>query len=209
MTYFEAALQVLRSAGRPLRTREIADLAVSEGLIALAGKTPHASMARVLYLRLGNDPELVKIEEPGNARAKWRSVRWTLRHAAVANPDPDQRHDSDCQSGASSDSSTRRHDAEGMTQYEAALQVLRSAGRPLTTREIADLAVSEGLIVTSGKTLHASMARVLYLRAQSDPELVKVEEPGTASAKGRSVRWTLGHSAPANPEPEHLDPLRT
>jgi hypothetical protein len=90
MTYYEAALQILRSAGRPLTTREITDLAIAEGLIVSAGETPHASMARVLYLRVRNDPELVKIDEPGNARAKRSSVRWTLRQATSANPDPDQ-----------------------------------------------------------------------------------------------------------------------
>lgn len=90
MTYYEAALQVLRSAGHPLTTREITDLAISEGLIVPVGKTPKASMARVLYLRVRNDPELVKLEEPGKTGTRPRPVRWTLRHAASAHPDPDQ-----------------------------------------------------------------------------------------------------------------------
>jgi hypothetical protein len=80
MTYYEAALQILRSAGQPLTAQEITDLAISEGLIVPTGKTPVASMERVLYLRVRDgDLELVKIEEPGNARAKRSSVRWALR----------------------------------------------------------------------------------------------------------------------------------
>jgi hypothetical protein len=89
MTYYEAALEILRSARRPLTTREVTDLAITQGLIGPVGKTPHASMARVLYLRVRKDPELVKIEDLGDARAKRGTVRWMLRPASVANPDPE------------------------------------------------------------------------------------------------------------------------
>jgi predicted type IV restriction endonuclease len=84
-----------------------------------------------------------------------------------------------------------------MTYYQAALRILRSAGRPLTTREITDLAVAEGLIAPTGKTPHASMARVLYLRVRTDPDLVKVVEPGVADARRSSVRWALSQGASA------------
>ena len=83
MTYYEAALQILRSARRPLTTREITDLAIEEGLIVPTGKTPDASMSRELYLRVRNDPELIKVEHSGNGRAKRGSVRWTLRSGAA------------------------------------------------------------------------------------------------------------------------------
>ena len=88
MTYYEAALRILRSARHPLTTREITVRAIEGGLIRPTGKTPHATMAAELYLRVRNDPELVKIEDPGPSRAKQGSVRWTLRRAAAANPDP-------------------------------------------------------------------------------------------------------------------------
>jgi hypothetical protein len=87
MTYYEAALQVLRSAGHPMSTREITDQALARGLISPRGKTPHATMAARLYLRSQNEPELVKLEIPGNGRAKRDSVRWTLRGGVEA-PDP-------------------------------------------------------------------------------------------------------------------------
>jgi hypothetical protein len=81
MTYYEAALQVLRSVQRPLTTREITDQAIERGLITPIGKTPHSTMSAELYLRVRNDPELVKLEDPGRARAKHGSVRWTLRRS--------------------------------------------------------------------------------------------------------------------------------
>jgi hypothetical protein len=79
MTYYEAALQVLRSARKPLTAQEITDLAMDRGLIKPRGRTPRATMMSMLYVRVRNDPELVKIEMPGNIRAKRGSVRWALR----------------------------------------------------------------------------------------------------------------------------------
>ncbi len=84
MKYYDAALQVLRSAQRPLTIREITDQALRTGLITPVGKTPEATMAAELYVRVRNDSELVKLEEPGNGRAKRGSVRWTLRHFPAA-----------------------------------------------------------------------------------------------------------------------------
>jgi HB1, ASXL, restriction endonuclease HTH domain len=92
MTYYEAALQVLRSAEHPLSTREITDRAIETGLIAPRGKKPHATMAARLYVQGRNDSRLVKLETSGERRAKRGSVRWTLRrarrsrHTAATNP---------------------------------------------------------------------------------------------------------------------------
>lgn len=83
MTYYEAALQVLRCARHPLTAREITDQAIERGLITPQGKTPHETMASELYTRRRDDPELVKVEVPGNRQAKRGSVRWTLRHGFV------------------------------------------------------------------------------------------------------------------------------
>lgn len=79
MTYYEAALSVLRSARLPLSTQEITDLAIRRKLIRPGGKTPNATMSAALYTRVGHDSELVKIDAPGNGRAKRGSVKWTLR----------------------------------------------------------------------------------------------------------------------------------
>lgn len=77
--YYEAALQVLRSAQHPLTTRQITDQAIEMGLITPRGKTPHSTMAAELYLQVRKDPELIKLESAGDGRAKHGTVRWTLR----------------------------------------------------------------------------------------------------------------------------------
>lgn len=79
MTYYEAALSVLRSARHPLSTQEITDSALQRKLIRPGGKTPNATMSAALYTRVGHSSELVNIDAPGNGRAKRGSVRWTLR----------------------------------------------------------------------------------------------------------------------------------
>jgi hypothetical protein len=81
MTFYEAALQILRSSRKPLTSGEITERALARGLVLSHGKTPTRTMAAELYRRLGTDPQLVKTEdrEPGRARA--RTVRWTLREA--------------------------------------------------------------------------------------------------------------------------------
>ena len=83
MTYYEAALHVLKSVQHPLTAREITDLALTRELIKPVGKTPYDTMSAALYVRVRHDSELVKLEEPGNKRAKRGSVRWTLRHVSA------------------------------------------------------------------------------------------------------------------------------
>jgi HB1, ASXL, restriction endonuclease HTH domain len=78
MKYYEAAIEVLKAAKRPLTVEEITNQAVEAGLIAPHGKTPAASMSAVLY-RTGNRRDLIKLEDRGEKRAKRGSVRWTLR----------------------------------------------------------------------------------------------------------------------------------
>jgi hypothetical protein len=79
VTYYEAALQVLRSARSPLTTRQITDMALERKLITPSGKTPHQTMSATLYGRVRTDPQLVKLADQGPTRANQGSVRWTLR----------------------------------------------------------------------------------------------------------------------------------
>ena len=79
MTYFEAALTVLRHAKRPLTAREIVAAAIKKGLIVPKGKTPEATMSAALYARAKSDPFLVKLDIPGPSRAKRGSVRWSVQ----------------------------------------------------------------------------------------------------------------------------------
>ena len=78
-----------------------------------------------------------------------------------------------------------------MTFYEAALHVLQSSHKPLTTQEITQGALERGLIVSRGKTPAKSMAARLYGWLGTDPRLVKVEDRGPGHTKPRAVRWTL------------------
>lgn len=82
MTYYDAAIQVLKSAQRPLSTREITEQAIEAGLIVPHGKTPNATMGACLYQYVRTDNALVKLEAPGAGRAKRGSVRWTVRDTA-------------------------------------------------------------------------------------------------------------------------------
>ena len=75
MTFYEAALTILRSADRPLTTEEITKLALERKLVQTAGKTPKASMVAILYRRVGGGSGLFKIEAPGYGRAKRGSVK--------------------------------------------------------------------------------------------------------------------------------------
>lgn len=81
MTYYQAALKILRSSDRPLTSREITDEALRRKLITPRGKTPHATMAAELYVHAHKDPELVKLDDRGEKQAKSGSVRWTVRRS--------------------------------------------------------------------------------------------------------------------------------
>jgi hypothetical protein len=87
MSYYDAALQVLRSVQRPLTISEITDQAIERGLLTPRGKTPYDTMRARLYTAAHNDPEseVVKLEEPerkpGSKRPRLGSVYWTLRNA--------------------------------------------------------------------------------------------------------------------------------
>lgn len=82
MTYYEAALEVLRLARQPLSTQEVTERAIAKGLISPAGARPQATMAATLYRRASSSSELLKIEDPGESRAKRGSVRWAIRGTA-------------------------------------------------------------------------------------------------------------------------------
>ncbi|MAG36469.1 MAG: hypothetical protein CL878_09530 [Dehalococcoidia bacterium] len=78
--------------------------------------------------------------------------------------------------------------------FSAAVEVLRTVGRPLTTRVITAEALSRGLIVTQGKTPQKSMEACLYTAIRDDPEcpIERLFEAGRTRARNGSVRWTLG-----------------
>jgi hypothetical protein len=70
--------------------------------------------------------------------------------------------------------------------------VLRRSSRPLTVREIVDLAVADGLLSPTGRTPQATMSAQLYRSLQRDPNspFARQAEPGPTRAVRGSVRWT-------------------
>ncbi len=78
-----------------------------------------------------------------------------------------------------------------MTFVGAAKAVLQGADRPLTSREICERALKNGLLTTKGKTPEASMSAALYGLAANDPagNVQRIYEDGTTRARRGSVRW--------------------
>jgi hypothetical protein len=78
MTFLTAAETVLKSARRPLTTREVTELALRHGLIAPTGKTPEATMRAILYAAVRDNPQgtIQRDYRPGTIRAAPASVRW-------------------------------------------------------------------------------------------------------------------------------------
>jgi hypothetical protein len=80
-----------------------------------------------------------------------------------------------------------------VTFYEAALQILKSSREPLTTREITERALENGLIVSRGKTPVATMGAELYGRLDTDASLSRSKiavrlAPSAEPCAGRSAK---------------------
>jgi hypothetical protein len=75
----------------------------------------------------------------------------------------------------------------------AALAVLGSAECPMTTRELTEEALRQGLIRPTGKTPAATMSSSLYSEIHGNPNtsLVRLAEEGPTRARRGSVRWAL------------------
>lgn len=98
-----------------------------------------------------------------------------------------------------------------MNVLEAALQVLRKAAKPLTTKEIADRILSAGLWKTTGKTPTATVAARLYMDIKTSgekspfvlvgPQTFGLRELGAKPVAPRPGRSQKTPSKPAATEP--------
>jgi hypothetical protein len=79
------------------------------------------------------------------------------------------------------------------TYLGAALAILAKVGHPMTTREITEEALREGLIMPRGKTPLQSMASRLYTEISRNPNtcLIRLAEEGPTRARRGSVRWAV------------------
>ncbi len=84
LSFLEAALAVLESAGRPMTTVELTEEAIRRGLLNPTGKTPRATMAATLYVHVRDHPDgrLLRAGEVSGRRALRGSVRWAVRPSA-------------------------------------------------------------------------------------------------------------------------------
>jgi hypothetical protein len=81
--------------------------------------------------------------------------------------------------------------------FSAAVRVLRATGRPLTTRQLTDEAIRQGLIHPSGRTPASTMSAALYKAVRDDPTcpIRRLFEPGAHRAVRNSVMWTVRSEA--------------
>jgi hypothetical protein len=81
MTFLAAAEEVLRTSNRPLTASEITEIALERRLLSPRGKTPVATMSATLYAAPAH-ARLRRTSQPGRARARRGSVRWSYVAAA-------------------------------------------------------------------------------------------------------------------------------
>lgn len=126
MTFFEAAIEVLRQAGRPLHYKKIAEFAIRDDLLSHTGKTPDQTMAQrltqeiksqgesvIIETRPGvyslRESDLARINEEAEQRQKREEARRARREAARAQEIEGEIDEEGAEaSGASEDEPPRR-----------------------------------------------------------------------------------------------------
>jgi hypothetical protein len=78
-----------------------------------------------------------------------------------------------------------------MTFFEAALVVLESSRRPLSSTEIIERIRNQNLVKTTGRTPEATLSATLYRHLGKHPELRREHVAGKRRALRGSVRWRL------------------
>ncbi len=87
MTFFEAAVEVLKSAQRPLDYKTITQFAINRGLLGHVGHTPEIVMASCLIRACMHDPEgessLVRLENGLFALTGWPEAAYSIESYPV------------------------------------------------------------------------------------------------------------------------------
>ena len=79
-----------------------------------------------------------------------------------------------------------------MTYLEAAIAVLETSNRPLSTPEIMERITSDGLITVTGRTPVRTLEAALYGALGKHPQLRREAKTGKIRAARGTVRWFLG-----------------
>lgn len=78
LSYFQAALAVLRVSERPLTVPELLDRMAAGGYRVPTGRTPENTLTAALYRHLGTHPALRRVFGVPTTESR-RYVRWTVR----------------------------------------------------------------------------------------------------------------------------------
>ena len=156
MTVKNAAIQILRSAGKPLHAKEIAKRAIKDGLWQSEGKTPDATVGAILY----SD---IKKNDDKSAFVKVGPQTFALRDSA------------EIQSGAEPVSATVKEipkPSPANANYsftDCAQKVLEEFGgkKPMHYKQITEKALEKCWLDTSGKTPDATMYAVVINEIKS------------------------------------------
>jgi restriction system protein len=172
MNVQDAAIQILKDAGKPLHAKEIAERIMEAGLWASDGKTPEATVSARLYSDIkkhGDQSAFVKVAP------QTFFLRDTQIVAVCDAKEPESKSESTLAS------------SEGTYSFlDAAEKVLDQFGNrnSMHYRDITDRAMSQGWLNTSGKTPEATM------NAQLVTELKRAKASGEP---GRFVRTSPGY----------------
>src|SRR2546425_807274 len=84
MTFTEAAVEVLRRAGKPLHYKEIADVAVRENLLSHVGQDPEVTMGQRLaaMAKRDDDRKVLAVSPEGT----FALVEWSIPQELVVEP---------------------------------------------------------------------------------------------------------------------------
>jgi len=168
MSVRDAAIQVLKEAGKPLHTKEITERILSKGLWRTSGKTPTATVSARLYadLKKNGDTSPFILHAPQT---------FGLRASKAVN-----KSDVAAQTKTTTATTVKGH-GKTYSFTDSAEKVLEKFGnkRPMHYRAITNKALEMGWLLTEGKTPEASMyAQVLteikrYNRRGEQPRFVQ------------------------------------
>ncbi|HYK64725.1 MAG TPA: winged helix-turn-helix domain-containing protein, partial [Patescibacteria group bacterium] len=94
MTFYEAALRVLESAGRPLHVQEITEQSIAQSLLSHVGKAPDATMLSRLaaMARRTRDRRVIVTAKDTFALAEWAIPEdpEALAQTGLPEPNPEE-----------------------------------------------------------------------------------------------------------------------
>ncbi|UTG91178.1 HTH domain-containing protein [Geobacter sulfurreducens] len=146
MNVQDAAIQILKDAGKPLHAKEIAERIMEAGLWSSDGKTPEATVSARLYSDIkkhGDQSTFVKVAPQTFA------LRDSAEIPSSAVPVPAPVEEAPKPSAANA----------GFSFTDCAQKVLEEFGgkKPMHYKEITEKALAKGWLVTGGKTPEATM----------------------------------------------------